>query len=87
MKKIYLDKEEREILNAIDRGEFEVLPMTKKERERLKKIAKNTVAKSRAISIRISQRDLVKIRARAMREGMPYQTLISSIIHKEAEKQ
>ncbi len=86
MKKKYLDEEEREIDEAIESGQLVSLGIDKKEIKRLQEIARNTFAKSQSISIRIPLRDLVKIKARAMREGMPYQTLISSVIHKEAEK-
>ncbi len=49
-------------------------------------IAKNTFSKTQTINIRISERDLLRIKAKAVREGIPYQTLISSTLHKEAER-
>ncbi len=84
--KLKLDKEEREILDAIERGEYETVPFVKSEIKRLSQIAKNTFAKTRSINIRISERDLLRLKAKAMKEGLPYQTLISSTLHKEAEK-
>lgn len=85
-KKIYLDDEEREIDEALESGNVVFSKLSKKEMNRLAEIARNTSAKSQSISIRISLKDLVKIKARALHKGMPYQTLISSVIHKEAEK-
>lgn len=84
-KTIKFNKEEKEILDAIDKDLFVSEPLLKKEMEQLKTIAKNTFAKTRSINIRISERDLLKIKAKSAYEGMPYQTFISSTLHKEAE--
>ena len=80
--KLKLDKEEKEILKAVEKGEFESVPFVKSEIKRLSQIAKNTFAKTRSINIRVSERDLLRLKAKAMKEGLPYQTLISSILHK-----
>ena len=80
-----LDKEEREILDAIERGEFKPVPMLKKELARHAKIARATltrITKNKTISIRISEHDLVRIKQRAAKEGLPYQTFITSTLHK-----
>lgn len=52
------------------------------EKERFQEIARNTTAKNKTITIRLSQRTLHRLRAAADREGVPYQTLVSSLIHK-----
>lgn len=83
MKKTQLDKEERALLAAFESGEFqsELTPSRKKSVE---ESAAQTFKKNKRINIRISGRDLMAIQKRAMEEGMPYQTLIASIIHKYA---
>ncbi len=85
MKKLKLDKEEKKVIDAIEKGLFVSVPMSKLEASELKKIAQNTFAKTRSINICISERDLLRIKARAAREGMLYQTFISSTLHKEVE--
>ena len=81
-KKLQLDQEEKEILQAIEKDEVVSVGLKKTELQDLKEIARNTLAKTRAISIRISERDLLRIKAIAAQEGMPYQTFISSTLHK-----
>ncbi|MDP1549744.1 MAG: hypothetical protein Q8L97_06240 [Nitrosomonas sp.] len=83
MKKTQLDKEEQALLAAFESGEFqsELTPSRKKSVE---ESAAQTFKKNKRINIRISDRDLMAIQKRAMEEGMPYQTLIASIIHKYA---
>lgn len=77
-----LDKEEKEILKAYERGEFKSIPNLKKEIARYREYAKYTLQKNKRINIRISQRDLIHLQRKAVEEGLPYQTLISSILHK-----
>lgn len=81
MKKIKLNKEEKQLLKAIEAGEFESV-LTKKRRAELVSAAKDTVRKDKRINIRISNRDLKAIQLKASEEGVPYQTLVSSVIHK-----
>lgn len=81
-KKLILNKEEKQILAGIEAGEFRSVPKLKQEISRYSKIAKATTAKNKTISIRISAVDLMKIKAKATQEGMPYQTLISASIHR-----
>ena len=81
MKNIKLDKEEKQLLEAVEAGGFESV-LTKKRRAELVTAAKNTVRKDKRINIRISNRDLKAVQLRASEEGIPYQTLVSSIIHK-----
>ena len=82
MKKYQLDREEREILDAIESGKWELVKPIKSELARYAEIARNTVRKDQRMNIRISKTDLNRIKARAVEEGIPYQTLIASIIHK-----
>lgn len=79
-----LNKEEKEILDAVEKNTLMYVPMSNKEIMDIKQIARNTFAKTRSINIRISERDLLCLKAKAMRAGMPYQTYIVSKLHKEA---
>jgi predicted DNA binding CopG/RHH family protein len=82
MSKHTLDSEEKALLESFDRGEWRPVKNKAAEITRLQKIARNTLAKNKRINIRLAERDLVGIQTRAVEEGMPYQTLISSILHK-----
>ena len=82
MKKYQLDREEREILDAIESGKWDLVKPMKSELARYAEIARNTVRKDQRMNIRISKTDLNRVKARAVEEGIPYQTLISSILHK-----
>jgi predicted DNA binding CopG/RHH family protein len=81
MKNIKLNKEEKQLLKAVEAGEFESV-LTKKRRIELVTAAKDTVRKDKRINIRISNRDLKAVQLKASEEGIPYQTLVSSVIHK-----
>ena len=77
-----LDKEEKEILDAYEKGSVASIPNVEKEIERYREYAKAALQKNKRINIRISERDLIHIQRKAVEEGLPYQTLISSILHK-----
>ena len=81
MSTVNLTNDEKELLDAVESGEYESV-LTEKRREELVSAATNTFKKDRRINIRISNRDLIAVQARALEEGIPYQTLVSSIIHK-----
>ena len=81
MKNVKLSKEEKQLLKAVEAGEFESV-LTKKRRTELVTAAKDTVCKDKRINIRISNRDLKAVQLKASEEGIPYQTLVSSVIHK-----
>jgi predicted DNA binding CopG/RHH family protein len=82
MKKTVLDKEERNILESYERGEWESVKDPKKEIGKLQEYARNTLRKDKRINIRMSSKDLDQVQVIAAQEGIPYQTLVSSIIHK-----
>ncbi len=65
---------------AVNRAD--IRPVTATEQERLKQIARNTTAKNKVITVRLSERNLVRLKAAAAREGVPYQTFISALIQK-----
>ena len=81
MRKVGVHAEERELLDALEKGEYESL-LTDARRGELEKCANETFKKDKRINIRISARDLAAIQVRASEAGMPYQTLVSSILHK-----
>ena len=76
------DKEELQILQDFERGEFESIRNFNAEKLELEKTARQTLQKDKRINIRISSRDLERIQMQAAREGIPYQTYISSSLHK-----
>jgi predicted DNA binding CopG/RHH family protein len=80
--KFDLDKEESELLKSIERDEWKSISNLQEEIERSKKIARATIVKDQRMNIRISTKDLEALKIRAIEEGMPYQTLVSSILHK-----
>ena len=82
MKKIHLNKEEREILNSVERGEWKASKPTRQELGRWAQIARNTLRKDQRMNIRISKADLTGLKIKAAEEGVPYQTLVTSILHK-----
>lgn len=81
MSKFNLSQEEKDLLDAVEAGEFESV-LTMSRRKELEAIASHTFKKDKRINIRISNRDLTAIQSRATEEGIPYQTFVSSIIHK-----
>ena len=82
MRNYKLDPEEQEILNAVESGEWKPASLSKKGLERYVQAARRTLKKDRHVHIRLSQTDLEGLKRKAVREGIPYQTLISSILHK-----
>lgn len=79
-KKVILDGYEKEILEAYENGRLK----PSKSQADYQTIAMNTLKKNRKINIRISENDLTALQRRAAREGIPYQTLIGSVLHKYA---
>ena len=79
-----LDPEEREILRAYEEGRLRRASSSARDVDRLESAARETLRKDKRINIRLPSHDLVEIKRLAAREGVPYQTLISSILHKYA---
>ena len=77
-----LEKDEKELLDAFERGELKSVPNVKREIARYRDYAKTHFQKNKRVNIRISESDLVLIQKRAALEGLPYQTLMSSVLHK-----
>lgn len=76
-----IDRYEREIIAAFDKGKLTSVG-TKAELARFKAAARATALKDRRVNIRLSSGDLSDIQAKALEEGVPYQTLIASVLHK-----
>jgi len=80
----YLDKHEMELAKSLENEEW-ISDLTKKEKKQYEEYARYSLSKRKRINIRMSERDLKKIQAKAIEEGIPYQSLISMLIHKYNE--
>lgn len=80
-----MDKEEREILDAYDKGKLKLSAPSKKERGKIQSMAEQTFRKDRRVTIRLYDHDLKGVQKKAMEKGMAYQTLISAMIHQYVE--
>ncbi len=77
-----LAQEEREILESFEKDEWKSVPRKGGEVRRYQGYARETFKKDKRVNIRITQKDLVALQKRALQEGIPYQTLIASVLHK-----
>jgi len=77
----YIDKEEKEFIESYNRGEWRSVK-DKRKISKYIKAAKESLNKNQRINIRLTSKDLNDIQVKAIEEGIPYQTLISSLIHK-----
>lgn len=76
-----LDDYEKEVLAGLKKEGYNSIPNVKQEMKRYQAAAKATLGKNKNINIRVPLGDLYKIKSRAAEQGIPYQTLISSLIH------
>jgi predicted DNA binding CopG/RHH family protein len=79
-----LDPEEQDLLDSFERGEWQSIEGRREACERYRDYARTTFKKDRRVNIRISRKDLEALQKRALEEGMPYQTLLASVLHKYA---
>jgi len=79
------DKEEKSIIDAYEKGKMKLSTPLRKEIEAIKATAKKTLVKNKRITIRLYDHDYQGIQKKAMEMGVPYQTLISGIIHRYIE--
>ena len=77
-----LDKEENDLMKSLENDEWQSVKDLKQQKKAAVQAARNTLIKDKRINLRLSQKDYHEIRIKAVEEGIPYQTLISSIIHK-----
>jgi len=82
MKTTITKKEEQELIASVERGEWKPVKDMEKEIARHRLIARETMKKDQRINVRLTQHDLVGLKTKAAHEGIPYQTLVASIIHK-----
>lgn len=79
-----IDAAEKDLLESVERGEWKSAAGGKRERTRYARAGRVMFRKDRRVNIRLSSKDMDKIQKRALAEGLPYQTLISSVLHKYA---
>ena len=78
------DEEERELIESIEKGEWHSIPEKDKNKyvKEAKQYAEASMKKDKRMNIRISERDLRNLKIKALEEGIPYQTLVSMVLHK-----
>ena len=81
MKYFELTKEEQKILQEVEKGDFQSVNNLKQAKKDAVAATRITLGKTKNINIRLSEKDLQKIKALAAEKGLPYQTLISSLLH------
>lgn len=77
-------REEKDIVSSFERGEWKPARNSRQEIARHRQYARNTLRKDRRVNIRISSKDLEELQTIALQEGIPYQTLMGSILHRYA---
>ncbi len=80
--KTKLDPEEKALLASFEKGEWKPVEDQKGEKTRYQLYASATLKKNKRVNIRISEKDLYEIQKKALEEGVPYQTLMASVLHK-----
>jgi len=78
----FIDKEEQELIESLENNEWRPVKNIEDWKTVLSKTAVNTLTKDQRMNIRITKNDLDGIKIKALEEGIPYQTLVTSIIHK-----
>ncbi len=84
MTELKLDKDELELLVSYEQDEWKSAKSVKEQAEKYRAYARATFKKDKRVNIRISSKDLTSLQKRAIREDVPYQTLIASVLHKYA---
>ncbi len=87
MKYFELDTTEEEALKDYETGKLKSEPGFKQAKKRYQEYAKNTLDKTKNVNIRISESDLLKIKALAAKKGIPYQTMMASLLHQYSTDQ
>lgn len=82
MKKVKLDREEQSLLDSFERGEWKPVKNVAREMAKHREHARNTLRKDRRVNIRISSKDLEQLQTAAAEDGIPYQTLMASVLHR-----
>lgn len=87
MKHVVLTNEEEKLLKAIEKGELVSVKNPAQAKKDAIDAAKNTLNKTKNINIRLSEKDVQKLKTKAVRTGIPYQTLVSSVLHRFANQE
>ena len=82
MSNLKLQQDELELLASYENEEWKSVKKLKEQTEEYRAYARATLRKDKRVNIRISEKDLLDLQRRAVRQGIPYQTLISSVLHK-----
>ena len=82
MSNLKLQQDELELLASYEAQEWNSAKKVKEQKEQYRAYARATLRKDKRVNIRISEKDLLALQKRAVRQGIPYQTLISSVLHK-----
>ncbi len=77
-----IDDEEKDLIRSIEKDEWKESRETTKQKKLAKEYAEATIRKDKRMNIRISERDLKNLKKKALEEGIPYQTMVSMILHK-----
>jgi predicted DNA binding CopG/RHH family protein len=77
-----MTQEEKGLLDSVEKGEWKRIPNFTREAVRYRDAARATLRKDKRVNIRMAERDLIRFQKTAVHEGLPYQTFISSILHK-----
>jgi predicted DNA binding CopG/RHH family protein len=82
MSDLKLQQDELELLASYEAEEWKSAQKISEQKEQYRAYARATLRKDKRVNIRISEKDLLALQKRAVRQGIPYQTLISSVLHK-----
>ena len=77
-----IDQDEKDLMSSIENDEWQPVKNIDREKETAVAAARNTLKKDKRINLRLTQKDYHQIQIKAIEEGIPYQTLISSLVHK-----
>lgn len=80
--KFKLDKEEQALVKSLQKGKWHSVSDLENYKIHLQKVAKNTINKTERINLRLTPKDVKEARVKGVEEGVPYQTLLASVIHK-----
>ena len=80
----FFDKEEEEIFRAVERGEYVSAKPRAQALKEWQQAVRNTLRK-KPITVRVQEQDIARIKAKALEQGIPYQTLVASILHRYAK--
>lgn len=87
MNKLNLTKSERDLLRQVERGSIKNIDNFAELKREFEEVAKNTLAKTKNVNIRMFEADWYKLKIKAAKNGLPYQTLMATILHKYANGQ